>query len=274
MRKKEDKRSDIINVSVLALATIFLSALLIIKLLENAGVDFKNLSKPPKSSDSSQINYSLEIPIITYHYVEVVTDKRDFLRKNMAISPAELKKEIEDLRNQGYQFIFINEIPKLLNMKMVPTGKYVAITFDDGYRDFYTDAFSIIKQTGVKATIFVISGFINYQNYMTDQQIKEIAHSGLVEIGAHTIHHVDIKSVTPAEAENEVVGSKTYLETKYGIKVESFAYPYGAFDDKIVQIVKNASFTSAVSDISGTTQSQSNLYSLSRIRVGYYFKFQ
>ncbi|MFH1899076.1 MAG: polysaccharide deacetylase family protein, partial [Patescibacteria group bacterium] len=253
---------------------IVLSTFLVIKLLAISGFNLRNFVKRSQNVESDQKPYSLNIPIITYHYIEIVTDKNDFLRKNMAITPTELKREINELKSQGYEFVFIKEIPKLLHMKTPPTGKFAAITFDDGYRDFYTDAFPVIKETGVKATVFVITGFVNYQNYMTNEQIKEVSQSGLVEVGAHTMSHIDLRSITPAHADSEIVGSKDYLESKLGIKVESFSYPFGGFNNEITQMVKNASYTSAVSDISGTTQSLSNLYSLSRIRVGYFFKFE
>ncbi len=274
MAKKKHEEGDMLSVLILVFAVIFLSSLFIIKLLGNAGISLRNFGKTTQNKSSSQNTYSLNIPIITYHYIEIVTDKNDFLRKRMAIAPMELKREINELKNQGYEFVFIKEIPKLLHMKTPPTGKFVAITFDDGYRDFYTDAFPVIKETGVKATVFVITGFVNYQNYMTDEQIKEVFQSGLVEVGAHTMSHIDLTSTTPAHADSEIVGSKDYLESKLGIKVESFSYPFGGLNNEITQMVKNASYTSAVSDISGTTQSLSNLYSLSRIRVGYFFKFE
>lgn len=273
MVKKKSAKADVLISFILVFTAFIILILLIIKLFSITGFKSKDFTKISQNKESNQEPYSLNIPIITYHYIEVVTDKNDFLRKRMAITPAELKREINELKSQGYEFVFIKEIPKLLHIKTPPKGKFVALTFDDGYRDFYTDAFPVIKDTNVKATVFVITGFINYQNYMTDKQLIEISQSGLIEIGAHTINHVDLGTITPTHADSEIVGSKDYLESKLGIKIESFSYPYGSFNNEIIQMVKNASYTSAVSDISGTTQSLNNLYSLSRIRVGYFFKF-
>lgn len=237
---------------------------------------FPLVQKPnPNSSEIRQREIqSLEIPIITYHYIEIVKDQSDFLRKSLAISSADLKKEIFELKNQGYRFIFVKDIPDLLNQKPLPSGKFVALTFDDGYRDFYTDAFPVIKEASIKVTVFIISSFINYQNYMTEQQIKNILESGLIEIGAHSMNHYDLTSENQELLQAQIQGSKNYLEQKFGIKVLSFAYPYGHFNDQTVSIVKKAGYTSAVSDIQGATQSLDNLFFLSRIRVGYFFKFK
>ena len=273
MVKKKKVGVESLNVYILVFIATVIFILLLVKLLDEAGFRLGSFIKTPQSKGNDQQHYSLNIPIITYHYIEIVTDEKDFLRKNMAITPYELNREIKELKGQGYEFVFIREIPQLLHMKTKPLGKYVALTFDDGYRDFYTDAFPVIKQTGVKATVFVITGFINYQNYMTDGQIKEVSQSGLVEVGAHTINHVDLRSVSPASADSEIVGGKDYLESKLGVKVESFSYPYGGFNSELIQMVKDASYTSAVSDAAVTIQSLDNLYSLGRIRVGYFFRF-
>jgi len=237
---------------------------------------FPLVQKPnPNSSEITQREIqSLEIPIITYHYIEIVKDQSDLIRKSLAISPADLKKEILELKNQGYRFIFVKDIPDLLNQKPLPSGKFVALTFDDGYRDFYTDAFPVIKEASIKVTVFVISSFINYKNYMTEEQIKNILESGLVEIGAHSMNHYDLTSANQELLQAQIQGSKNSLEQKFGIKVLSFAYPYGQFNDQTASMVKKTGYTSAVSDIQGATQSLDNIFFLSRIRVGYFFKFK
>lgn len=273
MPAKKHVKSDYLETLVLVSTVIFLIGVLGYRLLKGLGFTFTKEGVSRKITGTSQPNPTLNIPIITYHYIEVVTDKRDFLRSNMAITPYELKRQILELKDQGYSFIFIKDIPKLLHMKTSPTGKYIALTFDDGYRDFYTDAYPVLRETGVRGTVFVISGFLNYQNYMTDDQLKEVAGSGIVEVGAHTISHLELTSIPPENADSEIVGSKDFLETKLGMKVESFSYPYGRFNENIIQMVKDAGYSSAVSDTSGTSQSLNNLYFLSRVRVGYFFKF-
>ena len=99
---------------------------------------------------------------------------------------------------------------------------------------------------------FIISGFINFPNHMTDEQLNRIAKSGVVEIGAHTIHHLALNGLSKEKIQQEVEGSKVQLEQKLGIPVTTFAYPYGSFDLNAIQIAKQAGFRTALSTIPGS----------------------
>ncbi len=212
-----------------------------------------------------------KIPIIIYHYVEVVTDKKDFIRKSLSITPEEFESQIRYLQQKGYQTIFVKEIPNIVSGKINLGNNLIALNFDDGYRDFYTDVYPILLKYKIKATVYIVPAFIGGGNYMTQQQIKEIYQSGLVEIGAHTLNHIDLPSVSLEDAQKEIIESKEYIENTFGVSVESFCYPYGFYNDKIVSIVKAAGYTTAVSEALGTTQSANNLFYLSRMRVGYFY---
>ena len=213
---------------------------------------------------------SYDIPIIAYHYVEVVTDKRDFLREGLSITPYTFEGQIKLIQQRGYQPIFVKEIPAILSNTANRQNKYIALTFDDGYRDFYTDVFPIIKKYNVKATAYLVPNFLGGSNYMTSQQVQEIVDSGLVEIGAHTLNHAYLTSINPAVADAEISESKKVLEKMFNTKVFSFSYPSGQYNDSVINMVKNAGYTSAVSEDGGQTQTIESLYHLLRIRVGYF----
>ena len=67
--------------------------------------------------------------------------------------------------------------------------KPVALTFDDCFVYFYNNAFPLLKKYNQKATIFVITDYINGENYLTEEQIKEMADSGLVKVESHSKTH-------------------------------------------------------------------------------------
>lgn len=208
------------------------------------------------------------IPIITYHYVENVKDPKDTIRKSLNIPPFVLDKELEELSKNNYQTLFMRDIPKIVSGDMAYSTKSAALTFDDGYEDFYTDAFPLLKKYNIKATIFIIYDFIGRKGFMTESELKEISDSKLVEIGAHTMDHLYLKLLQNNIVTKQVVGSKKGLEDMLQLRVESFAYPYGAFDQDTIDVVRAAGFTSAVSEIAGDLQSSENLLYLSRIRAG------
>ena len=152
--------------------------------------------------------------------------------------------------------------------KSKPPQKPIVLTFDDGYRDFYTDVFPILKKYNVKAVVFVVPNFLGLPNNLDTWMLAEIAKSGLVEIGAHTMNHAYLSGLPLARVKFEVEESKKTLEKILGVKVVSFAYPYGAFDNKTIDVVKKAGFRSAVTEISGTFTLDVNRFFLYRIRPG------
>jgi len=215
----------------------------------------------------STTSAAIRLPIIMYHYVEYVKDKGDTIRQKVNINPATFEWQIKTLKENGYQFYFVKDIPQLLRDDKI-SSRAAVITFDDGYRDFYTDAFPILKKYQVKSTNYIICDFIDGKNFMTENQIREVVKSGLVEIGAHTMNHAYLKLMASPSAKKEIVDCKKDLETMLGNKVKTFAYPYGAFSQETVDEVKKASFSAAVSVIPGIIQSENNLFYLSRIRPG------
>jgi len=228
---------------------------------------------PAKNSsvkEKAMVTLSAEIPIIIYHYVEIVTDERDFIRKGLSITPATFQSQIKTLKVKGYQTFFVRDIPGIIKGQIRVNKKPVSLNFDDGYADFYSDVFPIIKKENIKVTVYIVPQFIGHLNYMTKEQIYEIIASGLVEIGSHTNWHVDLPSVSLERAKAEIIDSKTFLDQEFKIKVETFCYPYGYYNETIANLVKSSSYTAAVSEVYGTTQSIDNLYFLSRIRVGYF----
>ncbi len=210
----------------------------------------------------------IRVPILMYHYVEYVKDKGDTIRQSLSLSPYTFEEEVKTLADAGYTFMTNAELAEALNGKIPLPAKPIVLTFDDGYRDFYTDVYPILKKYHAKATAYIISGFLDYPNNMFAWQVSQIADEGLVEIGAHTVNHAWLKGRSQKELVYQVDQSKKTLEALIGKPVVSFAYPYGAFDVPAIQAIAAAGFTSAVSTIPGADQYQTHRYFLYRLRPG------
>ncbi len=205
------------------------------------------------------------LPILLYHYVEYVRDRGDTIRQSLDILPSTFEAEIKTLQDNGYTFITMSDFVD--KSKRLPP-KPIVMTFDDGYRDFYTDVFPILKKYNVRAVAYIVPGFLDRPNYMDKWMIEEIVKSGLVEIGAHTVHHVYLAGMSEPVARDEIVRSKIMLEQEFRVPVTAFAYPYGAFDLSAIKLVRDAGFTSAVSTVLGIKASNENQFYLFRIRPG------
>ena len=212
---------------------------------------------------------AVRAPIFMYHYIEYVTDKNDTIRRKLDITPDILTSQIETLKSAGYTFINPTDLNLAISGKRKLPQKIIMLTFDDGYMDFYTNVYPILKKEQVKGTVYVIPNFLDRPNFMFTFQLKEVAKSPFVEIGAHTMDHLWLKGIDKQKARYEIGQSRISLQKILNLPIDSFAYPYGAFDQQTIELVQGAGFTNAVSVVPGVMQTEENKYFLYRLRPGY-----
>jgi len=195
-----------------------------------------------------------------------VESARQASKQSVALitAPAIFEKQLLALQERGYKTIGVSDVPKYLVSSGHPSSA-IALTFDDGYEDFYANVFPLLKKYQAKATLYVVSAFIGKQGYLTKEELNEIIASGLVEIGAHTLHHKNLTRLSSASAQKEIVGSKEELERDFGVTVTSFAYPFGAHSPRIEALIGEAGFTTAVTTKRGWEQSPDSLLVLKRV---------
>ena len=121
-------------------------------------------------------------------------------------------------------------------------GLVVSLTFDDGYANHYTNAAPILAAHGMSGTFFVPSGFVGSSGYMTWSQVSALASSGN-EVGGHTVDHVDLPTVSPSQARQEICADRDTL-LQHGLAATDFAYPYGTFNGAVESIVQECGYDS------------------------------
>ncbi|MFH0770918.1 MAG: polysaccharide deacetylase family protein [Candidatus Peregrinibacteria bacterium] len=205
------------------------------------------------------------IPILTYHYIAPVPAGKSF---GLSIPPPIFEKQLKALQSRGYRSFFVRDIPSFLHDPATLPSKAIVLTFDDGFRDFFLYALPLLKKYSVRATLYLVPGFLDTPGYLTTDQVRTILKSRLVEVGAHTMHHTNLTEIPLGEAKREITESKEWLEDTFGITVSTFAYPFGAHSPAIVAVVNKAGFSAAVSTDPGWMQSEHELFSLKRIRAG------
>ncbi len=158
------------------------------------------------------------------------------------------------------------------------SGKIVAITLDDGYRDNVEQALPILKDLGFSATCYVVSGRVGTQNTWDDEaatvhqplmdwgQVSEWITEGM-EIGAHTRTHARLKLCGRPQIDEEIRGSKEDLEAALGVAITQFAYPYGSWDERVAQATAIAGFEAAVTTDRGRAPVGSSLFALPRLNM-------
>lgn len=208
----------------------------------------------------------MHIPILMYHYVEYVQDPNDKKRQLMNIEPHVFERHLQELKAAGYKTLFVRDTPRILTGKADVCNKAVVLSFDDGYEDFYTYVFPLLKKYNAKATLYVISGYIGKPGFVSEAQIQEMLQGGLVELGSHTVDHYYLKRASIGQQKTQIFKGKKDLEDMFKIRVNTFAYPYGAYDEHTVDLVKLASFSAAVTVEPGSHMSAKDVLLMPRIR--------
>ncbi|OGW85563.1 MAG: hypothetical protein A2987_01455 [Omnitrophica bacterium RIFCSPLOWO2_01_FULL_45_10] len=165
----------------------------------------------------------------------------------MSINKGVFLKQMVYLRRHDYQVMSLEEAVEAMRTgRRVPDNR-VALTFDDGHRDFYEIAYPIIKTYRYNVTAFIFTDLLEKESgYLTWSELKELQKDSLVEIGAHSISHKPLTRLSHSEAEREIVMSKSLLEERLGKPVTLFAYPFGALNESIKEVVKESGYTAAV----------------------------
>ncbi|HSP65143.1 MAG TPA: polysaccharide deacetylase family protein, partial [Candidatus Deferrimicrobium sp.] len=208
------------------------------------------------------------VPILYYHYIRnIQPTAENLLSFQLSIPPALFAEQMALLHIEDAHPITLATLMDALDGRRALPPRPVVLTFDDGYADFATAVQPVMARFGFVATDFVVSGFINRPSYMTAAQILRMEAEGMV-IGAHTVHHVDLAAIPLAVARAEIVDSRSALAALLGHPVTDFAYPYGAFDPAVAQLVQQAGFREAVTTMRGDQQTLNGRFELHRTRMG------
>lgn len=208
---------------------------------------------------SGMVNKSAVAIALCYHNIE------DGKSKAMTISSAEFEREMQAIKDNGFTVISMQDFLAWRRGEKNIPAKSAIITIDDGWISAYQTAWPILKKYNYPFTLFVYINYINSGGRsLSWDQLGEMRDAG-VDIESHTYSHSDLKKpgalVDRRTAEmvrkdvatlgedgwlrKEVVESKLTLEKQLGIKVNAFAYPFGLYNQKALQMVKEAGYEAA-----------------------------
>jgi len=209
--------------------------------------------------------YRDPVPILMYHYVRPLPGNDDPLGQRLSVSPEMFAAQMDWLAQHGYTPITLADLAAIRSGEMPAPARPIVLTFDDGYRDFYENAWPILRGHRFRATVFVITGSVGRPAYLTWGMIRELDRSGLIEIGGHTVHHTDLTQIADPTAEIEDCARE--LQRELGHPVRSFAYPAGKFDARVEAATRAADFTLAVTTRPGWATPDDDPLALPRVRV-------
>lgn len=218
---------------------------------------------------------SQNIPILLY---QSVNDQRPTESKPWAVSRGMFEAHLDKLTELGYVGLTVGQLTKLTRAGCPVPERAVVVTFDNGFADFASNAWPLLKARGLPATLYVTAGLVGGSSeslgpggadrlpILGAVDIGELADDG-VEIGAHSMTHTQLDAIGRERAWREILDSKNALEAIVRGPVETFAYPHGYHDRATRKMVADAGFTSAAAVRNALSHEGDDRYALARYTV-------
>lgn len=205
------------------------------------------------------------VRILAYHGIETPA------RSPFSVTVDSFDSQMKLLSKEFNVLSFDKYCQYIEEEKNIPE-KSVIVTFDDGFEDFHRNALPILEKYRVPATCFVISSKATSGDatYMNSDHVKQVAQSGQVTVGSHSLSHRSIARIDDSEKKREIVHSKQYFEELLGKPIDYFCYPYGTYNDfdaKSVGVIKGAGYRLACTSINGVNFRETDPYRLRRTKV-------
>jgi peptidoglycan/xylan/chitin deacetylase (PgdA/CDA1 family) len=139
----------------------------------------------------------------------------------------------------------------------------VVLTFDDGDVSGYTTAAPILESHGLRADFFIVTQWVDRPGFMTGDQLRDLVRRGH-GVHSHSRTHAVLPSLTDAQIEEEVAGSKAELEAITGVPAAYFSIPGGAYDERVVAAARRAGYQRVLNSIEGYNDSREPAFLLRR----------
>lgn len=200
---------------------------------------------------------------------------------------------VDNITEESNQFVISQQSFELFLLKCIERGKKplnfeeisgvilkksklrsgFIVTFDDCNTSVYTKAYPFLKKHNIPFVLFITVELIGKDNFLTKEQIVEMANDPLCTIGSHAVHHKMFRYLTEEEATKELIESKQYLQQLTGQTIDCFAFPYGRLIEVScmnIRSLKRSDYLFAFSAVYGNLNHMwlSGKYFLPRMNVG------
>ncbi|MGL5278413.1 MAG: polysaccharide deacetylase family protein [Cetobacterium sp.] len=219
-----------------------------------------------------------EMPVIMYH--RVIKDESEKGVHGTYVTTEQFEEQMKYLKKKGYETVtFEDLLNNRYKQRFDKDKKWVMLTFDDGYKDNYENAFPILKKYQFKGIIYILDG-IEYNKWdvdnlenpekrftlMNQDELLEMQNYG-IEFGGHTSTHPRLGELSIEQVKSEIINSKSNIEKIIGKDLLSFAYPYGSLNEEVKRIPQEAGYEFAVATDSGSIVFSDDLFEIRRIGI-------
>ena len=223
----------------------------------DSGVDTSPVERRPGAPDFIMVSpeRAFDLPILMYHRVGNDAGRYE-------IPLWRLEQQLDWLQGNGFTAVTLGEVYDALYGSGGLPARPVVLTFDDGWSSHW-EAAAALEQRGMRGVFFIT---LDEQPRMPDWQIRDLAARGH-EIGAHTNLHPNLTLASDDRLWTEVSGNRQRLQAISGSAVDFFAYPYGAYDGRVIAAVEAAGYRGAVAAWGGRGVSHDLRWTQPRVEI-------
>ena len=212
------------------------------------------------------------IAVLMYH--GIVAGRRS---ARFVLPLSEFERQMRWIREAGRPLVGLQEVVMAVRGDARIADSAVAVTFDDGHQSFSHHALPILEELGIPATMFVVAGKLGGTDdwmpadtprkpLMTAEQVAELPSRG-VSVGSHSATHANLPALGDAALRHELIDSRARLCELLGSDVDLLAYPFGRYDERVIEFAREAGYLAACSTRSGFNSEGTDPMALRRVDV-------
>ncbi len=223
---------------------------------------------PSLSPTPDGVARTAQVPILMYHYLSEPPANANRIRLDLSVTPALFSAHLDRIVAEGYTTISLYDLTAHLAQGAPLPAKPLILTFDDGYRDNYANAFPLLVQRNMQATFFVITDFMDAQRpeYLTWPMARRMLAAGMA-IESHSRNHASLRERANDYLVWQALGSLETIEYELGVRPRFISYPAGEYDAATLALFQSANYWAGVTTVQGATQRSDHPFELQRIRV-------
>ena len=197
--------------------------------------------------------------VLLYHHVSETSPK------STSVTTEQFAAHLALIEELGLVVVPLTTITNAISKGQAVDDNWVAITFDDGYRNVYDNALPLLKQRNWPFTVFVNPDMVKPSKlYMDSAPLKELTHHR-GEIANHTLAHENLikNSLSIQEIEQNLLKAERTIAANVGHSLKMLAYPFGEYNDRVKAVLKAHGFI-GFAQHSGAINESSDLHALTR----------
>lgn len=215
------------------------------------------------------------VPILTYH--QVTPHPQPTFRK-YTVTVRKFAAQMQWLALNGYVSITLDMLLDQRRGRVSLPRRPVIITFDDGFQDCLDHAIPILKRHGFTAMFYLVAGLMGQISEWLYKEVgaafplmdwdaaRQLEAAGF-QCGAHSLTHPRLANMDVMTCRTELRYSRMLLEDQLGHEVRHLAYPFGSFNDTVLNIATDSGYHSACSTQIGLSTSNDDLMALHRVPI-------